>query len=202
MGIVDLFSKRQAQADDSIWERYEQAQQPEQHPLPTGQTISEEDYDTSVSDPWNLYYTYMESVAIPQIEETQKTLKNLNQSIPAEMLPEPGDPIDLPKLYPETIQSLGTIKDFLTSHLPSSGREVDEFMDKSREKSTKDRDKQVLDQIEREGYPSELEREKNKSRMTRRTGPDSAADEEIDPTEYSSRRLSRMSAVQLFASRR
>ena len=209
MGIREDFSKRQAllrrsqtQQDDDIWKRYEQAQQPEQFPLPTGQTISTEDFFDEPTDPWNLYYTYMESVAIPQIEETQTALRHLNQSIPGGMLPEPGDPVDLPKLYPETIEKLEIIKNYLTEKLPSSGREVDEFFDAKRQKSVKDRDQQALEQIEKEGYPSELEREKKLSRPTLKTGPASDGDEPIDPTEYSSRRLQGKTVAQLFAERR
>jgi hypothetical protein len=209
VSIVDLFSKRktykrdaQAQLGDYDWDKFEQAQQPEEFPLPTGQTFSTEDLDTSITDPWNLYYTYMESVAIPQIEETQTALRHLSQSIPAEMLPEPGDPVDLPKLYPAAIETLGTIKDYLREKLPSSDREVDQFFDQQRQKSQEDRDVQVLDQIDREGYPSELEMEKKRSRPTIRTVPDSIVDEEIDPTEYSSRRSLGKTVAQLFAERR
>jgi hypothetical protein len=209
MGIVALFSKcqankreAQAQVGDYNWDKFEQAQKPEQHQLPTGQTISEEDFSVGPTDPWNLYYTYMESVAIPKIEETQTVLKHLNQSIPGEMLPVPGDQIDLPKLYPETIGTLEKIKNYLTEKLPSSGREVDQFFDNQRQKSQENRDRQVLDQIEKEGYPSELEREKQLSRPTIKTSPTSALDEPIDPTEYSSRRLQGKTIAQLFAERR
>lgn len=220
MGIVDLFSKRQAklrqsqaQPDDDIWERYEQAQQPEQFPLPTGQTISTEDFSDEPTDPWNLYYTYMESVAIPQIEETQTALKHLNQSIPGGMLPEPGDPVDLPKLYPEAIEKLEIIKNYLIEKLPSSGREVDEFFDKKRQKSVQDRDQQALEQIEKEGYPQELEEAKrgplSRSEIvkfytspTRRTVGPSVIDEPIDPTEHGLDSFAKKTVAQLFAERR
>ena len=102
MGIVELFSQRRAskidaqgQVGDYDWGKYEQAEEPTQHSLPTGQTFSREDMDVAFNDPWEMYYTYMDAVAIPQIEEAQKSLMHLNQSIPGEMLPEPGDPVDL-----------------------------------------------------------------------------------------------------------
>lgn len=231
MGVVNQFAKRQAskrrgqaQMGEYDWDKYEQAEQPEEYPLPTGQTISKEDFEEETVDPWEIYYTYMETVAIPQIDETQQVLRNLNKSIPGEMLPEPGDPVDLPKLYEETDQSLGTIKNFLSDKLPSSGREIGNFLDENTMRSIKERDEEVLQTLEEQGFPEGYEQMKEEylpeqrpqrseitseeidkifdeiAEETIRTTPPSEQDEPIDPTEYDTRRLG-STVAQLFANR-
>jgi hypothetical protein len=210
MGVVELFSKRQAakreaqQSDEYDWDKYEQAAQPEQHELPTGQSYSMEDVDETLNDPWDIYYTYMETVALPQIDETQTVLKHLNQSIPGEMLPVPGDAVDLPKAYPEAIQQLDTIKNYLTEKLPSSPAEVDQFFEGEKQRSQQERDDQVLQTIEEEGFPEEYEQmkeEPQRSQKTRRTGPPSDIDDPIDPEEYESSGRRNFTTAQLFARR-
>lgn len=202
MGIVEQFSNRQAkktkaqgEMGDYDWNKYEQAQQPEQYPLPTGQTLSMEDVDEALHDPWEMYYTYAETVAIPQITETQKVLTNLDRSIPGEMLPVPGDPVDLPKLYPETIKNLDIIKNYLGEKLPASQTEIREFMQKNQDQELQqslDLEKQIEDQMAKPP----------KSRMdTRRTVQPSEREDASMSTEYPTSRLG-ISIAKLFAERR
>lgn len=162
------------------------------YPLSSGQSTSIADSENPEHDPWSMYFDFAEQVAIPQMTEMQQTLQKLNQSTPGQMLPEPGDPVDIVKLYPETIQNLETVKTFLQKHLPSAPDQLEKKLDPN--KNRRDREVEMVKQMEEIMGP-------DSGALTRRGPGDSYADEPINDGDDSIR-TSRKTVVQLFASRR
>lgn len=136
MSIVQRFSKRMAAkkaqmtsipVDDDDKLINELAAKPK-FVLPTGQNYGKEDL-SDPHHPWDMYYQYIEHIALPKLEETKEVLSVLGDSMPGEFLPAESDDFDPVVEYKKTVSDLDRIGGFLKSKLPTSAQDIEQQVD-------------------------------------------------------------------------